>query len=113
VGGRSGEGIGKVTAVVNLPVILSEEAQQDFDDAADWYEQQKPGLGMQFIERVNETLASISAAPKMHQIRHKRIRRAPVRVFPYGVFYRVYRDKVVVIAIVHDRRDPSIWKGRR
>ena len=97
---------------MSLPVTLSEEAQGDFDEATDWHEQQKPGLGSEFVERVHETLTAIGATPKAHQIRHKRTRRASVRVFRYGVFYRVYRDKIVVTAIVHDRRDPSTWMQR-
>jgi len=43
---------------------------------------------------------------------HRDTRRAKVRKFPYNVFFRVQADRVEVIAVLHGRRDPSVWKGR-
>jgi hypothetical protein len=38
---------------MNLPVVLTPEAQTEFDEAADWYEQQA-GLGAAFTANVRE-----------------------------------------------------------
>ena len=39
-------------------------------------------------------------------------RRAPVRRFPYSVFYKVEPERVVVISVFHGRRDPKVWQER-
>jgi hypothetical protein len=40
------------------------------------------------------------------------VRRALLRKFPYGVFYFVFDDTVVVLACFHTRRDPKDWQKR-
>ena len=96
---------------MSLPVLLTPEAQAEFDDAADWYEQQA-GLGAAFTAAVREVLNRIAATPLLHQVVYQDIRRGVVRRFPYSVFYRVDPGRVTVIAVFDHRRDPSIWQGR-
>jgi plasmid stabilization system protein ParE len=97
---------------VNLPVVLRDEARAEFDEAFDWYEAQRPGLGVDFAERVQEVFDRISVTPQIHQVALADIRKAVVRRFPYCVFYRADATRVEVIAVFHSRRDPSIWQGR-
>src|SRR3954447_20676586 len=96
---------------MSLPVVLMPEAEAEFDGAADWYEQQA-GLGAAFTASVREVLNRIAGFPQMHQVVYQDIRRAVVRRFPYSVFYRVEPNRVTVIAVFDNRRDPSIWQGR-
>jgi plasmid stabilization system protein ParE len=46
---------------MNRPVVLSRQAQREFDEAADWYEQQA-GLGARFTERVRDVLRRVEIA---------------------------------------------------
>ena len=96
---------------MNLPVVLTAEAQADFDDAADWYEQQA-GLGTVFTAAVREVLNLIAKVPLIHQVVYKDIRRTVIRRFPYSVFYRVAADRVTVIAVFDNMRDSVIWQSR-
>jgi len=96
---------------MSLPVGLTAEAQAEFDDAADWYDQQA-GLGAAFTAAVRDVLSRIAAVPLLHQIVYKDIRRALVRRFPYSVFYRPDPNRITVIAVFDNRRDPAIWQGR-
>jgi plasmid stabilization system protein ParE len=97
---------------MSLPVVLTPEAQAEFDDAFDWYENQRPGLGTVFAERVQDALDRISANPQLHATVFKDIRKAVVQRFPYSVYYRAETSRVLVIAVFHGRRDPSIWQAR-
>jgi plasmid stabilization system protein ParE len=45
---------------MSLPVVLRPEARAEFDDAFDWYEQQRPGLGVDLVAQVQEVLDRIS-----------------------------------------------------
>jgi plasmid stabilization system protein ParE len=96
---------------MSLPVVLSREAEREFDDAADWYEQ-RAGSGAKFVAQVRETLNQIGLMPELHAVVHRNVRRAVVRRFPYNLYYRVQADRVEVIAVMHNRRDPSEWQGR-
>jgi len=96
---------------MSLPVVLSHEAEADFDEAADWYEQQAR-LGAEFVARVREVLDRIGQMPDLHAVVYRNVRRAIVRRFRYNIFYRVQPDRVEVIAVIHSHRDPSVWKSR-
>ncbi len=84
---------------------------EEFDTAADWYEEQDE-LGAKFTACVRAVLEQIAQMPESRAIIYRDIRRAGVRRFPYNVFYRVHVDRVEVIAVLHGRRAPSVWKSR-
>ncbi len=96
---------------MNLPVVLTSGAETDFDAAADWYQEQA-GLGAKFTTKVREALNRVGQLPESHAILHRDIRRAKVQKFSYNVYFRVRADRVEVIAVLHGRRDPSVWKSR-
>jgi len=96
---------------MSLPVVLSHEAEAEFDEAADWYEQQSR-LGVEFVARVREVLDRIGQMPELHAVVYRNVRRAMVRRFRYNIFYRVQPDRVEVLAVIHSHRDPSVWKSR-
>jgi toxin ParE1/3/4 len=54
----------------------------------------------------------IQANPNQYPVVHRNVRRALVRRFPYGVFYVVEGQRIVVLAVFHGSRDPSQWKSR-
>ena len=96
---------------MNLPVILSPAADRDVEAAAEWYEEQA-GSATRFVARVQEALDRIGQIPELHAVSYRDVRRARVPKFPYNLYYRVLADRVEVLAIVHGRRDPSIWQSR-
>ncbi|SRR6266478_6431746 len=97
---------------MSLPVVLTIEAETDLDQASQWYEQRSAGLGVDLLAKVRDTFTRIGDNPELYPEVHHRIRRAPVRRFPYGVFYRPTENRVEVIGVFHDRRDPEVWRGR-
>ncbi len=77
-----------------------------------WYEERTAGLGRQFVEAVDEALASITRNPLAFAIVRNVVRRALTKRFPYGILYLVEADTVVVLAILHQARDPDLWARR-
>lgn len=49
---------------MSLPVRFSAEASSEFDDAAAWYDEQRPGLGHAFIDAVEATIARLADWPR-------------------------------------------------
>ena len=97
---------------MNLPLIISAEARADFDEAAGWYGERSATLGDRFIDAVRDALNQIRAAPDFYGIVWKDVRCALVRQFPYAVYFHVRPEGVVVIAVIHTKRDPRVWQRR-
>ena len=95
-----------------MRVRLTAAAVGDIEQARNWYEKRRPGLGVTFITRVDEAIQSIGANSQVYQQIHRDVRRARLRRFPYGLYYRVEDDESVVLACLHFRRDPSLVVAR-
>ncbi len=89
-----------------------EAARVEFDEAGDWYEARRPGLGVSFAVAAQTVLEQIGAQPSFYAIVEDDIRVAPVRGFPYCVYYREEPLQIVVLAVFHMSRDPAIWQSR-
>ncbi len=97
---------------MSLPVVLRPEASLDAEEARDYYGARQPGLGQDFLDRLNETLAGIGAMPDMYGIIWRNVRAARLRQFPFVVYYRVHDDRVEVLAVLHGGRHASVWQAR-
>ncbi len=97
---------------MSLPVVLRRTARAEFDAAIDWYERQQTGLGVEFAERVQTVFDRISATPDLHAKVYREVRKALVRQFPYSIYYRIRADRVVVLAVFHNKRNPNVWKSQ-
>lgn len=99
---------------MTLPVRIREEAENDLSDAAIWYEQQRSGLGQEFLDCALSTLHSLSENPRQYPVVHesKNVRRALLGRFPFGVFYVVNSEFILVYAVMHASRHPRRWQSR-
>jgi plasmid stabilization system protein ParE len=93
-------------------IRLREEAEADLSEAANWYQQQQRGLGYEFLDEVLVLLQSIQDHPLAYPIVHREVRRALTNRFPFGVFYRVEFELIIVFAIMHASRNPGRWQRR-
>ena len=85
----------------------------DIQEAYQWYEEQSVGLGAAFIKAVDDSLDRIAEHPESYPAVMENVRRAVLHRFPYGIFYFVEGDTVVVLACYHASRDPRGWQDRR
>lgn len=97
---------------MSLPIRFLPEAKTEFDDAADWYERQRAGLGADFVARVRDLLKTIAIAPERHAPVYGPVRKALVSRFPDIVVDREESTEIVVISVFHTSRDPSVWQSR-
>ena len=93
-------------------LVIAPQAEQDIDEAYDWYEERRPGLGEEFLGCVDACIQQICRTPELHAKAYKDYRRALARRFPYAVFYEYADDTVTVYCIFHTSRDPEKWRQR-
>ncbi len=87
-------------------------ARREFDDASDWYDSQRAGLGAKFTRAVQDVLDAIAADPLRFPKVYLEAREAQVSRYPYCVYYRDEGTRAVVISVFHTSRDPSVWQSR-
>lgn len=97
---------------MSLGIIVRPEAELDISEAYDWYEERSSGLGAQFLGAIDEALLLASREPEIFQRIHRSVRRALVHRFPYGIFYTIEPNEIVILAVMHTARHPSKWKQR-
>lgn len=87
-------------------------AELEMLDAARYYELQAPGLGGDFLDKIDAAVRDIGANPSRWSIIRSDIRRRLIHRFPYALLYRVAPDEVVVQATMHLHRRPDYWMDR-
>jgi toxin ParE1/3/4 len=87
-------------------------ADAELDEAAQWYEERREGLGVQFVEAVREKIVALLEAPERWRIVNGS-RRALLGRFPYAIVYRAVSDnELEIVAVAHYRRSPKYWARR-
>ncbi len=97
---------------MSYSVYLRSDAETDIEEAAKWYEKQREGLGDEFLDEVLSVFETISNNPYVYAVIHRRIRRAIINRFPFGIYYRIEEDSLVIIAVMHGSRHPKRWQQR-
>ena len=97
---------------MTLPIVWLPEAVEELVEAHAWYKAIRPELGDRFTRAVEAAVKAIAERPLQFQIVHRDRRRVGVRRFPYGLFFEVQEDRIVVIACFHSKRNPARWQRR-
>ncbi len=95
-----------------MTVRFRSEAASDVVLAREWYDAQRPGLGDDFVQSLEQVIGLVSDLPEAFPEIAVGLRRALLGRFPYAVYYRIDGDVVDVIACLHTRRSPSRWRSR-
>jgi plasmid stabilization system protein ParE len=94
--------------------ILVSEPNADWDVEAvfTWYEKEKTGLGWEFLDELQAAFDRIAEDPFKYRVIRREIRRSLTHRFPYAIYFSVESNVVVVLAVLHTRRNPAVWKRR-
>lgn len=87
-------------------------ADREMEESGRWYEQQEPGVGDEFLQEVERTIARIAESPETWPFIVGSARRCPVHRFPYGVVYTYRQCTVRIEAVMHLHRRPGYWRHR-
>ena len=93
-------------------VVIGRGAARDIAEARDWYDAQQPGIGKAFLDEIESALNRVSIGPDRYPIIVRDARRALIRRFPYAIYFRVRERTLRVLAVVHQHRDPRVWRRR-
>ena len=97
---------------MSFTVHIRPEAETDLEEAALWYEKQCSGLGDEFLDEVQVTFKILSENPYLYTVVHNNARRALIHRFPFGLYYIIDQNSIIVVAAMHGSRHPKRWQKR-
>ena len=92
-------------------LIVRKKAEIHLADAYDWYEGQRTGLGSEFMLSTEAVFSVIQNNPELFSQKFRNVRIALTPRFPYGVFYFIDRNRIIVTGVFHLSRNPSHWRS--
>ena len=93
--------------------VLKRIAEDEMAEAITWYEQQEPGLGERFSDRIADYFHRIIDHPEQFAPTRRGTRRAVVDEFPFSIEYLIEDTQITVVAVFHASRDPKRLNRRR
>ena len=93
-------------------IIVHREAQLEVQAAFNYYEEKSKGLGFEFMRSLDAALQSVKRNPNSYQKIYKETHRILLRKFPYAIFYLVEETRIIVIAVLHQKRSEIDWVRR-
>lgn len=95
-----------------IPCTFHPDASAELEDAALFYEAQVPGLGKSFAVEIERTIAIVREYPEAGSPIGPGRRRVLVARFPYSIVYCESLERIVIVAVAHQRRRPGYWRQR-
>ena len=99
--------------MIDYRLVSEPQADLDIEATFHWYENEKSGLGVDFLDELRAAYDQITEGPLKYQELRSGIRRALLRRFPYAVYFAIEGNVIVVLAVLHASRDPAEWQRRR
>ena len=93
-------------------VVIRPLAKRDIRAARVWYRKISPLLADRFLDAVDDAIERAKDQPLAYQIIHRTFRRVLLHRFPYALVYHPGEDRIVVVAVLHQARDPEVLTRR-
>jgi hypothetical protein len=91
-------------------LLISPIAKAELLESIEWYNEQKKGLGLDFISEIEKSLRIIENKPTLFAKIYKEYRMVLTDRFPFEIFYSVESNNIIIHHIFHASRNPKIWK---
>ncbi|HEX8459815.1 MAG TPA: type II toxin-antitoxin system RelE/ParE family toxin [Segetibacter sp.] len=88
-------------------IIINPEAELDLAEIFDYYQRQREGLGLHFVDKFEQCLQKLLQNP-FHTLNvGNNIRRIVTPIFPYNIYYIVLEHEIVIYGVLHQARKPD------
>jgi plasmid stabilization system protein ParE len=86
---------------MGFSIVIQIEALRDLRDAFDWYEQQREGLGYEFLAEIETCYQKLVVNPEHYSYLNENFRRVKANRFPYLLIYEIEDSRVIVNSVRH------------
>jgi len=95
-----------------LDLTLHPASEAEAREAWLRYRASDPAVAIRFMAALDRAIEQVADHPERWSSYLHGTRRILLRRFPYAVVYRVEAQRVLVVAIAHQRRRPGYWRRR-
>lgn len=95
-----------------LPLEFHPYALAELERAKQWYDRQRHGLGESFFQEIVAAISRIQEAPIIWPEFQQGTRRFLVHRFPFALLYTQRSNSLLVVAVMHLKRQPGYWLSR-
>jgi hypothetical protein len=88
-------------------VRFTSTAEMELKVALEFYQSAREGLGAEFLAEVQAATNLIESFPLAWSPLSPRTRRCRTHRFPYGLFYQVRAEEILIVSVMDLRRDPK------
>ena len=88
------------------------DVTDDIKGSYTWYEEKVKGLGDKFLNELEDGYLSIQRFPDTWANFQYGFKRYILNKFPFSILYKVSSKQILIIAIMHNSRNPNYWKER-
>jgi toxin ParE1/3/4 len=88
------------------------QARDDIREIVLWYRNELEGLEDRFLLSLEASTNSLIKTPFAYQVNFKSIRSILLKRFPYRLYYFVEEDSIIVLGVIHSKRNPKLIRKR-
>ncbi len=89
------------------------DAEHELRRAVGWYEQQREGLGSEFLSEFEAAARRVKDNPYLYAAEDEDgVRLCPIHRFPFALAYLDEQDRIWLVAVADQRRRPRYWARR-
>lgn len=88
-------------------IVLQSEAILDIQEAFEWYEKQKAGLGFELIEEIENGYEKLGKHPLHYTAINDKFRRIKINRFPYLIVFEIEENNIIITQLKHTSRKPE------
>ncbi len=92
--------------------IFHPEALSEYEQATIYYSKISKQLAVSFIDCIEMGIKKILEYPGGWQTIEEDVRRLLIKRFPFGIYYTIESDHVLIVAVMHMSREPEYWIER-
>ena len=70
-------------------------------------------IGHDLLLQIEAAFRFLETNPEVFQKDYEGVRKHIIKRFPYKIVYLLDKNRIVVIAVLHHRRNPTVLKQRR
>lgn len=96
-----------------MKISLNSLAELELVEGAAYYAREANAqIAGAFVSEFDRCAKLLGEYPKLGSTWRGRIRRLPLRRFPYSIVYYLSESEIRILAVAHQRRRPGFWKER-
>ena len=88
-------------------ILWSKKALLDIEESLEWYGEINDTLPKRFYNEVLKNVLLLIKNPYLFQIKFDSFRELPLKKFPYVIVYEIIDNKVIIIAVFHNSKNPD------